>query len=477
MNKHLLVRNVSYQVDESQLTELLTSYGSVVSAEIPVEQRSGRRHSYAFVEMSSPSEAKAAITALNGTMLSGCQITIFPVESRSDEIITAIEIGDIERVKQLIAEGIEPNGIQPGTTNKLELLRVASRTRRDDIFFELVKAGADLQCKSGSLSLVHYIVGFHQKSGTRGMLEAVLKSGLESKDKLGEALYYLCGNPEGEGVDLLLEHGADLNHKCYGKMTPIVEAVISSHTEAVRLLLKAGAKANQKVPKIYLMSSPHAKKTLLEVAMGNKATEIVELLKAAGAVLPPPAKPAPVATSWKQIAKWIKKAAPGWKTLQKGATDADMANAQAALDGVTMPADFVESYNIHNGSANGQIIPVSGDISHYLMALGEVLQEWKMMKELAEGGEFDDGEPRGDERIQKVWWHTQWIPFTSNGAGDYLCIDMAPAMNGTVGQVINFNHEGGEHEVVASSLQDVLSTLARDLQDGAYEYSEDDGIA
>ena len=38
--------------------------------------------------------------------------------------------------------------------------------------------------------------------------------------------------------------------------------------------------------------------------------------------------------------------------------------------------------------------------------------------------------------MRKVWWNLKWVPFTYNGGGDHPCIDLDPAVTGTVGQVV-----------------------------------------
>lgn len=71
MGKKLYIGNLSYTVDSNQLTTLFTEFGTVDSANVIMDRDSGRSKGFAFVEMSSDSEATAAITKLNGTDLGG----------------------------------------------------------------------------------------------------------------------------------------------------------------------------------------------------------------------------------------------------------------------------------------------------------------------------------------------------------------------------------------------------------------------
>lgn len=67
MGKKLYVGNLSYTLDDQYLVDLFSEFGTVESARIITDRDSGRSKGFAFVEMSSDSEAQAAIEKLNGT--------------------------------------------------------------------------------------------------------------------------------------------------------------------------------------------------------------------------------------------------------------------------------------------------------------------------------------------------------------------------------------------------------------------------
>lgn len=71
MGKKLYVGNLSYSMDDQSLTSLFSEFGTVESARVIMDRDSGRSKGFAFVEMSSDSEANAAIEKLNGTEQSG----------------------------------------------------------------------------------------------------------------------------------------------------------------------------------------------------------------------------------------------------------------------------------------------------------------------------------------------------------------------------------------------------------------------
>lgn len=85
MNKKIFVGNLSFKLDESAVTRLFQESGEVVSVVIPTDAETGRKRGFAFVEMGTPAEAEAAITALNDREVEGRQLKVSmskPRESR-----------------------------------------------------------------------------------------------------------------------------------------------------------------------------------------------------------------------------------------------------------------------------------------------------------------------------------------------------------------------------------------------------------
>ncbi|WII73929.1 RNA-binding protein [Bdellovibrio sp. 22V] len=86
MGKKLYVGNLSFNVDSDQLTDVFAEFGSIISANVIMDRDTGRSKGFAFVEMSSDSEAQAALQKLNGMELSGRAMNISeakPQENRS----------------------------------------------------------------------------------------------------------------------------------------------------------------------------------------------------------------------------------------------------------------------------------------------------------------------------------------------------------------------------------------------------------
>ncbi len=66
MGKKIYVGNLSYSTSDESLSTLFSQFGSVESARIVMDRETGRSKGFAFVEMSSETEAQSAIEKLNG---------------------------------------------------------------------------------------------------------------------------------------------------------------------------------------------------------------------------------------------------------------------------------------------------------------------------------------------------------------------------------------------------------------------------
>jgi RNA recognition motif-containing protein len=80
----IYVGNLSYDVTEDEISAEFGSYGKVDSVAIPTDKVSGRPRGFAFVEMSTKSEAEAAIAGLNGTTLKDRTIVVNESRPRAD---------------------------------------------------------------------------------------------------------------------------------------------------------------------------------------------------------------------------------------------------------------------------------------------------------------------------------------------------------------------------------------------------------
>lgn len=84
MATKLYVGNLTYEVTEDRLKKLFSEVGTVVSVNLITDRHSGRSKGFAFVEMDSNADAKAAIEKLNSTDLDGRKLNVNVAEPRQE---------------------------------------------------------------------------------------------------------------------------------------------------------------------------------------------------------------------------------------------------------------------------------------------------------------------------------------------------------------------------------------------------------
>ena len=80
----IYVGNMSYDTSEDDLRKAFEAHGQVDSVAIISDQYSGRSKGFGFVEMSSETEAKAAIEGLNDSDLQGRTLKVNEARPRND---------------------------------------------------------------------------------------------------------------------------------------------------------------------------------------------------------------------------------------------------------------------------------------------------------------------------------------------------------------------------------------------------------
>jgi cold-inducible RNA-binding protein len=83
-NNKLFVGNLSFNTTENDLQDAFAAHGTVVEANLMTDRETGRPRGFGFVTMSTPQEAQAAITALNGASLDGRALTVNAAKPREE---------------------------------------------------------------------------------------------------------------------------------------------------------------------------------------------------------------------------------------------------------------------------------------------------------------------------------------------------------------------------------------------------------
>jgi cell wall assembly regulator SMI1 len=117
--------------------------------------------------------------------------------------------------------------------------------------------------------------------------------------------------------------------------------------------------------------------------------------------------------------------------------------------GYGLPSGYLECLNVHAGQQGKAKWLFDG---WEFLSVRNVVLSWAAWNDLAEGGDLDDMKAKPGEGVQPVWWSRSWIPFASNGGGDFLCLDMVPASAGRPGQVIEVFHDFPNRKRLATDL-------------------------
>ena len=173
-----------------------------------------------------------------------------------------------------------------------------------------------------------------------------------------------------------------------------------------------------------------------------------------------------VREAWARIEAVLRATAPELlAALPCGATPDTIDAAEARL-GVTLPPDVRESYAVHDGSGETDILPceVYGLIALPLYSLADMVREWQMWQEWGRDGVRPcHDSPKGPVKADR--YNPHWLPVIWDGGGTNLCIDLDPAPGGLSGQVICLDHLDPKC-VVAEGWRDFLERYATDLESG-----------
>jgi cell wall assembly regulator SMI1 len=182
-----------------------------------------------------------------------------------------------------------------------------------------------------------------------------------------------------------------------------------------------------------------------------------------------------VAKSWNTIHQWLDLHAPSVRaTLNPPVTGPALEKLRTTV-GRELPADFVESYRIHDGSDrnSGPIIGVP------LLSVGRIAREMKFIRP-KRGQNIPPDVPMSARpgAIKEVAWSADWIPFVGPDEQNYLALDFDPGPTGTPGQVISFGADqyiyGTPRYVLAPSFREFMEFVAELFAHGQVEVIPDD---
>lgn len=84
MSTKLYVGNLSFDVTENDLRDMLSKHGPVNEVNVIMDRETGRARGFAFVEMNTQEGATAAMQALNGKDWKGRALTVNEARPREE---------------------------------------------------------------------------------------------------------------------------------------------------------------------------------------------------------------------------------------------------------------------------------------------------------------------------------------------------------------------------------------------------------
>jgi RNA recognition motif-containing protein len=82
MGKRIYCGNLAFQATQDELRALFTPHGEVTDLKVVTDRETGQSRGFAFVEMATEPQAKAAIVALDGKPLQGRNLKVTEAEPR-----------------------------------------------------------------------------------------------------------------------------------------------------------------------------------------------------------------------------------------------------------------------------------------------------------------------------------------------------------------------------------------------------------
>lgn len=172
-----------------------------------------------------------------------------------------------------------------------------------------------------------------------------------------------------------------------------------------------------------------------------------------------------------RLERWLEIHRPDYSAdLQPGASDADLDALETRFT-VQLPEAFRALYRWRNGHQGETAVPgPDGHLVYRALPYNDSLVSNRMFMPLQEiaGVKQDLDEMIGYD-IEEGRWRRTWIPFLSNGGGDYMCVDLTDPNSEEYGQILQAWHDDDGPTQEHSSLQAWLEALVHSMEGGTYE--------
>ena len=163
-----------------------------------------------------------------------------PEDPKNVQLLDAVKQGDETRVKQLLAEGANPNILN---VEKVSVLKIAARNGSTQIVKLLLESGANPSSSDEEWSALRGAAYNGYVEIVRLLIEAGAEINVTPKASMPILVYVIGKNEPAsfEVIQELVKHGADLNASSHQGITPMLMAAMRNRKDIMSLLEKAGA--------------------------------------------------------------------------------------------------------------------------------------------------------------------------------------------------------------------------------------------
>ena len=411
--------------------------------------------------MSIPHQKRAlkAIADNDATLLSSliakdAKLLTSALDDGEHLIHLAVRSGNTNVVREVVSAGADVN-VRSESDDESTPLCIAIKQCAKEVAEFLLSCDADMYLgQDGFDSMYIAIEGGEPCHLT--MIDVLIGHGYDlDRGDPWTPLMTSCQKRRMDIAEKLLAAGADVN-AVTRQGTALHLAVETNQPRFVKLFLDRGVDTSIKAPG---NNPDYPGLTAIEAAEKSKKRSLIDLLRTTKKISTP--QPG---TVWPEFVKVLKKRRPAaMKVLNKPA-GSDLIRKIQDFIGASLPSDFVAYLEHSNGQDTEQdgFIPPPVDeldLDYCLLPVLEAIRDAKGQIALLKKREFAKRSVSADRQIRPVWWHPKWLPFATNGGGDFLCLDFDPTAAGTAGQVIHTSHETDHQTFIADSFSAWVTDL------------------
>jgi len=198
-----------------------------------------------------------------------------PSFAKADQLHDAAEKGDVTKVKQLLNAGADVNA---KTNTGSTALIIAAGQGHIEVVEALLDNKADVNAKVNNGWTVLMFAATSNSGNRAKTVKLLIDKGADVNTKEnvgGTALSLAAYKGYADGMKILLDNKADVNAKTKNGTTALMFAAQDGRIEAVKVLLDYKADVNVKDYRFGF--------TALKIAVQNRHSEIVKLLRQSGA--------------------------------------------------------------------------------------------------------------------------------------------------------------------------------------------------